>query len=86
MATDGPTPPPCDQEIFAKGNTILILSGSSNMIENWVKKVVAEANARIDWHYCGGRANVLHLGDEASRLRSLEAINKLLPELTGQVL
>lgn len=81
MATDGPTPPPCDSEIFQYGETIAILSGSSNAIERWVKKVAAEANARIDWHYTGGRANVLHLGDEDSRGRAYLAMGALLPEM-----
>lgn len=31
----------------------------------------------MDWHYSGGRANVLHLGDDESRQRALDAIREL---------
>lgn len=32
---------------------------------------------RVDWHYSGGRASVLHLGDADSRQRVLNAIHEL---------
>lgn len=86
MATDGPTPPPCNTEIFEKGEGVCILSGPSNAIENWVKAVATKAEAQVDWHYSGGRANVLHLGDATSRQRVLNAIHELKSELKGDVL
>ena len=86
MATDGPTPPPCNPEIFQKGSTVCVLSGRSNAIEQWVKSVAAKANAQVDWHFSGGRANVLHLGDEESRQRVFEAINDLQNQLQGDIL
>jgi hypothetical protein len=86
MATDGPTPPPCDQKIFKKGKGVAVLDGSSNAVENWVRAVAKKANARVDWHYSGGRANVLHLGDEESRQRVLNAIHELEGELQGRIL
>ncbi len=45
-----------------------------------------EANAKVDWHYSGGRANVLHLGDDESRQRVLNAISELEGELKGTIL
>lgn len=86
MATDGPTPPPCDDEIFKNGETVVILDGSSNAVERWVQSVAKQANARVDWHYFGGRANVLHLGDADSRQRVLATIRELEPKLEGRVL
>ena len=86
MATDGPTPPQCNREIFEKGSTVCVLSGSSNAIERWVKAVAKKAKARVDWHFSGGRANVLHLGDKKSRQRVFEAINDLQAELKGTIL
>lgn len=74
MATDGPTPKPCDNEIFQKGEPIALLDGSSNAVENWVQEVAKKANARVDWHYSGGVAQVLHLGDMESRRRVEKAI------------
>jgi len=86
MATDGPTPPPCNPEIFKKGKGVCIVDGSSNAVERWVKSVAKKANAKVDWHYSGGRAKVLHLGDEASCQRVLNAISKLEGELKGRIL
>lgn len=86
MATDGPTPPPCDYDIFENGETVCIVDGRSNAVERWVKKVAKKANAKVDWHYSGGRANVLHLGDAASRQRVLNAISELKSKLDGTIL
>jgi hypothetical protein len=53
MATDGPTPPPCNDKIYNNGEGVCTLSGASNAIENWVKAVAKKANAKVDWHYSG---------------------------------
>ena len=82
MATDGPTPKPCNKKIFEEGECLAALEGSSNKVERWVKRVAARANAKVDWHYAGGIARVLHLGDDASRKRTIEAIHALAPKET----
>ena len=81
MATDGPDPKPCDQEIYNNGRLVAVAYGSSNMMENWVKSVAKKASARVDWHYAGGRAQILHLGDGASFERAQAAVKELEPEL-----
>lgn len=86
MATDGPDPAPCNPDIFKKGKGVCVVDGSSNAIERWVQSVAKKANAQVDWHYSGGRANVLHLGDDESRQRVLNAINELEGELKGSIL
>ena len=86
MATDGPTPKPCNKKIFKHGTTVAMLDGSSNAVERWVKSVAAKAQAQVDWHYAGGRAMVLHLGDVESLYRTLDAIKELRPTLKGDVL
>jgi len=86
MATDGPTPPPCDPAIFKKGKGVCIVDGSSNAVERWVRRVAEKAKTKVDWHYSGGRANVLHLGNKASRQRVLEVIEELEHELDGRIL
>lgn len=86
MATDGPTPPPCNPDIFTKGRGVCVVDGRSNAVERWVKAVAAKANAQVDWHYSGARANVLHLGDDESRQRVLDAIHELKGELDGSIL
>ncbi|MCX6781894.1 MAG: hypothetical protein NTW66_02145 [Candidatus Magasanikbacteria bacterium] len=86
MATDGPTPSPCNPAIFKKGKGVCVVDGSSNAVERWVRRVAEKAKAKVDWHYSGGRANVLHLGNEASRQRVLKTIEELEHELDGRVL
>ncbi|MCR4322642.1 MAG: hypothetical protein NUV61_00965 [Candidatus Azambacteria bacterium] len=86
MATDGPTPPPCNRDIFEKGRGVCVVDGSSNAVERWVQSIAKKANTRVDWHYSGGRANVLHLGDDASHQRVLNAIHELKSELKGRIL
>lgn len=86
MATDGPTPPPCDAEVMKNGQNVCWVSGSSNQIENWVKSIAEKADARLDWHYVAGRGDVLHLGDEESRQRVLVAIKELSDQFGGQIL
>ncbi len=87
MAKDGVMPiQPCDQTIFQKGKPVVALDASSNEAETWVKAVAKEANACIDWHYSGGIAQVLHLGEDESRKRVETAITKLASELQGKIL
>lgn len=86
MSSDGLTPPPCDQEIFEKGEPVAALDAASNAAERWVKSVAARAEARLDWHYSGGRAQVLHLGDASSRARVMMAIDELENSLEGTIL
>lgn len=54
--------------------------------EAWVKAVAKTAKAKVDWHYSGGRAQVLHLGNVASRARVEQAIDSLAPILRGTIL
>lgn len=86
MATDGPTPNPCDPKIFQNGKSICVVHGSSNAVERWVQSIAKKANAKVDWHYACGQANVLHLGDENSRQRVIDAIKQLEGELDGNII
>lgn len=86
MSTDGPTPAPCDEEIFQKGKTVVVVYGSSNAIERYVQSIAKKANARVDWHFSGGRANVLHLGDADSRARVESALDELPPQPPVEIL
>lgn len=86
MSTDGPTPAPCNSNIFKYGTEVCVVDGRSNAVERWVRSIAKAANAKVDWHYSGGRANVLHLGDAASRERVLKAIAELAHTLDGTIL
>ncbi len=64
MSTDGPTPPPCNPEIFSEGVEVFVTDTiGSNAVESWVKKVADLSGQPVDWHCAGGRARVLALGD-----------------------
>lgn len=78
MATDGPTPPPCDTEVFQNGEQVFSTNTiPSNAMEGWVKKVAEKSGQKVDWHFVGGSAVVLALGD-IDKVNS--AIAELMPE------
>lgn len=77
---------PCDPKIFKKGQSVAALDAGANEAEEWVRAVAKEADARVDWHYSGGMAHVLHLGNKKSRDRVEATINKLESTLKGRIL
>ena len=76
----------CNEEIFQKGKTVAALDARSVDAEAWVQEVAKKADAKLDWHYSGGVANVLHLGDAESRERVLSTIEELRSSLKGTIL
>ncbi len=68
----------CDPDLFNSGEAICCFHAASKPTEEWVQKVAIESGQRVDWHYSGGYANVLFLGDYA-KVRA--AVEKLRPEL-----
>ena len=86
MAKDKDDPPPCDREIYKKGEHIATLDAEADVAELWVKAVAQRANARVDWHYVGGRACVKFLGDAKARERVFAAIEELAGSLDGRIL
>ena len=78
MATDGPDPPACAAEVYKNGALVMIThSIPANALEAWVKTVAEQSGQAVDWHFAGGRACILALGD-LERVRA--AIEALLPE------
>ena len=78
MATDGPTPPPCQQKVYKDGEVVFVTHTiSSNAIEGWVKKIAQYSGQEVDWHFVGGRAIVKALGDIP---KVHKAIEELMPE------
>ena len=56
--------PPCDPDIYQNGLAVAVIAErKANEIENLVKKIAKETGVKIDWHYVGGKAEVLALGD-----------------------
>ena len=60
-------PAPCVPDIFRNGTPILASDtgsvGGNVRFERWVQAVAAASGQPVDWHYSGGRAQVLALGD-----------------------
>lgn len=78
MATDGPTPPPCDPKILKEGEQVFVTDTiPSNAMEGWVKQIAEQSGQPVDWHYAGGRAEVLALGNIE---RVKVATQELMPE------
>lgn len=74
---------PCDREVFEKGHSVAMLDAWSADAEEWVQAVARESGQRVDWHYSGGVANVLFIGDPA---RVLAAVRSLAPTLRGRIM
>lgn len=72
------TPPLCNHDIYKNGTLVFVSHtiGSAQM-ERWVKKVAEKSEQQVDWHFAGGRACVLALGD-LQRVR--DTILEMLPE------
>lgn len=73
MATDGPTPPPCDPEVFQRGTVVFRTSTIPSVaMEGWVLLVRSRSGQRVDWFFCGGRAVVKAIGDLAAVHAAIE--------------
>ena len=70
---------PCKENIYRDGKTVFVIPELDKYeIEKWCRHISNESGQPVDWHYYGGRANILALGD----LEKVEcAIKKSLPEL-----
>jgi hypothetical protein len=76
-------PPPCNHEIFTSGVGLCVIDARMHAAEAWVQSVAALSGQRVDWHYSGGRGNVLVLGDHA---KALAAVHELASTLDGRLL
>lgn len=88
MATDGPTPAPCDGDIFSNGTAIFLThSIPSCAMEGWVQHVAKDSGQRVDWSFTGGRAIVRYLGDgakvRAAIMSNINEHDRLYRKATG---
>lgn len=73
--------PRCSQDLYLHGEHIMTIADvPSEKIEEWVVKVRKESKQKVDWHFVGGRACVLYLGNKG---RVVQAIHNHLEELTA---
>jgi hypothetical protein len=68
----------CDADVFKRGHAIALLDACMHRAELFRLAVAQESGQSVDWHYSGGRANMLYLGDFA---RVDAAVSKLAPML-----
>ncbi len=66
----------CNADVFKNGQTICAVDGRSAPVEEWVKRVAAESGQAVDWHYSGGVANVLYVGDYERVLAAVETLQR----------
>tara|TARA_R110002110_G_scaffold26350_10_gene97009 strand:+ start:78 stop:437 length:360 start_codon:yes stop_codon:yes gene_type:complete len=84
----------CDREVFEKGSSVFIAdtgtTGGARIFEGWVQLIARESKQRVDWHYSGGVASVLYLGNLYHVLVAIN--NNPLPkdpngwQMTGRVI
>jgi hypothetical protein len=73
-------PEPCNKKIFNDGKPLFAANTwypEDNPIratgfEEWIKEIRKKSKQDIDWHYSGGIAQVLYLGDKE---KIIEAMN-----------
>lgn len=71
-------PPPCDTEVYNKGETIFVTHTiGSEEIEKWVKKIAKKSGQKVDWFFMGGRAVVKCVGNFD---KARKALAELKPE------
>lgn len=56
--------PPCNQDVYKNGTQVFLTHTiRSAQLEEWVQTMVKESGQPVDWHWYGGRAVILALGD-----------------------
>lgn len=90
MATDGPTPPACNDDVYKDGEVVFVTNSiPSNAMERWVKSVAKDSKQPVDWHFMGGRAVIKALGDlnavKASMRKLMPNHDKLFENAIGEV-
>ena len=71
------TLPRCDSKVFKSGTTILTADThecGATGFEEWVVAVRKASGQPVDWHYSGGIANMLFLGDKEKVVAAIQSI------------
>lgn len=69
---------PCDKKIFKKGVTVAAVYGASEDIEAWVAELRLKTGLPTDWHYAGGRGQVLML---LKKEKDLVKVREAMPQM-----
>lgn len=67
-------PPPCDPAVFTHGTAIASLHGPRmHTIEDYIVRVRERSGQQVDWHFVGGIARIVFIGDGNKVRAALEA-------------
>jgi hypothetical protein len=78
----------CNQDIFNNGLPLMLVdtgnTGGAAIFERWIQGVAFDSGQLVDWHYSGGIAQVLALGDwsKAQRTARQHAVHHLPDDMT----
>ena len=70
----GDTPPPCDQELFDQGVSVGLFDIPKWTAEALCRGIAAATEARVDWHYIGGRVHIKALPAARAPADSVPAV------------
>lgn len=69
----------CDPDIYENGHSVAVLAGCSTAIEALVVRVREKLNVPLDWHYCGGRADILTTAPREKDEEIRDALKMAMP-------
>lgn len=65
----------CDEEIWKNGKTVLMIAGSSKLIQKAVEELSNKSGCKCDWNYMGGRAIIQTMPENYEKV-----VNTILDE------
>lgn len=68
----------CSNDVFKNGQSVAVLDACRHRAERFAQAVAKESGQSVDWHYSGGRANVLYIGDHAKVAAAVKKLTALL--------
>ena len=72
----------CDSDVYENGTRVFLTHTiSAKDVEKWVKAVAEKSGQKVDWHYVGGRAVILALGDLEKVYDALSALRRMHDEM-----
>lgn len=67
----------CDSDVYVNGLPLAALDGRTKYVDPLIAYVASASNAKVDWHYSGGRAHVLFLGTSEERERAIAILKQI---------
>ena len=69
---------PCDPQIFNRGIPLMKIDGKKYAVETLVGYLAKELDLKLDWHYSGGVAQVLLLGNQDDHTKAYNFVSTLI--------